>query len=118
MLSKILQYLAPGILGEAPGIHGYVASSIPAVTPRYCTITTRNALRSTKKNKKTILMYLHETVLPLGADDDGGVGEFDGLLPEGCRSWLHLDTNLEKKFVEMLLKGQSHKIFVTSSEVP
>jgi hypothetical protein len=42
-------------------------------------------------------MYLHETVLPLGADDDSGVGEFDGLLPEGCRSWLHLDTNLENK---------------------
>jgi hypothetical protein len=36
---------------KAPGIHGYVAGSIPAVTPRYGTITTVNALRSTKKIK-------------------------------------------------------------------
>ncbi len=51
---------------KAPGINGYGAGSIPAVTPRYCTIVTRNVLRSTKKKKiervgewkKIILNYL------------------------------------------------------------
>ncbi len=36
---------------KAPGIHGYVVGPIPAVTPKYCTVTTINALRSTKKKK-------------------------------------------------------------------
>ncbi len=39
-------------VGKAPGIHGYVAGSIPAVTPRYCTTKTRIVLRSTKKRLK------------------------------------------------------------------
>jgi hypothetical protein len=37
---------------KAPGIHCYVAGSIPAVTPRYCTKKIENALWSTKKGKK------------------------------------------------------------------
>jgi hypothetical protein len=37
---------------EAPGIHCYVAGSIPAVTPRYCTKKIeKNAPWSTKKQK-------------------------------------------------------------------
>ncbi len=39
---------------KAPGIHGYVAGSIPAVTPRECTINTINAFRSTKKKEINI----------------------------------------------------------------
>ncbi len=35
---------------KTPGIHCYVADSIPAVTPRYSTNKIRNALRSTNKN--------------------------------------------------------------------
>ncbi len=44
---------------KAPGIHCYVAGSIPAVTPRYCTKKIENALMSTKKTKekKSILNY-------------------------------------------------------------
>jgi hypothetical protein len=38
---------------KAPGIHCYVAGSIPAVTHRYCTKKIeKNALWSTKKTKK------------------------------------------------------------------
>ncbi len=37
---------------KALDIHGYVAGSIPAVILRYCTISTINALRSTKKKIK------------------------------------------------------------------
>jgi hypothetical protein len=39
-------------LAKAPGIHCYVAGSIPAVTPRYCTNKTENALWSTKNTKE------------------------------------------------------------------
>ncbi len=34
---------------KAPGIRCYVAGSIPAVTPEYCIIKIKNALRSAKK---------------------------------------------------------------------
>jgi hypothetical protein len=37
---------------KAPGIHCYVAGSIPAVTPRYCTeIIEKCSLERKKKNK-------------------------------------------------------------------
>jgi hypothetical protein len=39
-------------VAKAPGIHDYVAGSIPAVTPRYCTVKTINALRITQKKDK------------------------------------------------------------------
>jgi hypothetical protein len=35
---------------KAPGIHGYVAGSIPVDTPRYCTITTINAHKLTQQS--------------------------------------------------------------------
>jgi hypothetical protein len=37
---------------KAPDIHDYIADLILAVTPRYGTITTINALQSTKKSNK------------------------------------------------------------------
>jgi hypothetical protein len=38
---------------KAPGIHCYVAGSIPAVTPRYCTKKTEKcSLEHTKKQRK------------------------------------------------------------------
>jgi hypothetical protein len=40
------------------GIHDYVAGSIPAVTHRYCTNKTTNALRSTKINLWMLLRFL------------------------------------------------------------
>jgi hypothetical protein len=36
---------------KAPGIHCYVAGSIPAVTPRYCTKKNRKMLFGAQKNK-------------------------------------------------------------------
>jgi hypothetical protein len=35
---------------KAPGLHGYVAGSIPAVTPRYCTIKT---IKCSSEHKKS-----------------------------------------------------------------
>jgi hypothetical protein len=37
---------------KTPGIHCYVAGSIPVVTPRYSSNKIRNALWSTKKRRK------------------------------------------------------------------
>jgi hypothetical protein len=37
---------------KAPGIHCYVAGSIPAVTSRYCTKKIEKCLWSTKKTKE------------------------------------------------------------------
>ncbi len=37
---------------KAPCIHSCVAGLIPAVTPRYCTIETMNALWGTKKKRQ------------------------------------------------------------------
>ena len=44
-------------LAKAQGIHGYVAGSIPAVTPRYCTKKIEKCSlehKKTKKNKKLL----------------------------------------------------------------
>jgi hypothetical protein len=51
---------------KAPGIRGNVAGSIPALIPRYCTITTINALRNTKKKKKYVqyVQYEDRTEVP------------------------------------------------------
>jgi hypothetical protein len=46
-----IRVMAVAQCAKASGIHGYVACSIPAVTPRHGTITTINALRGTKKKK-------------------------------------------------------------------
>jgi hypothetical protein len=46
---------------KAPGIDGYFVGSIPAVTPRDCTITTINAPRSPPKTLKNTsrMVYGH-----------------------------------------------------------
>jgi hypothetical protein len=46
MMTAIAQFV------KTPRVHGTVAGSIPAVTPRYCTNKIRNALQSTKKKKR------------------------------------------------------------------
>jgi hypothetical protein len=47
-------------LAKAPGIHGYVAGSIPAVTPRYCTIKNNKCSSEHQKEeeKKSFLLPL------------------------------------------------------------
>ncbi len=48
-------------LAKAPGIHGYIAGSIPDVIPRYCTIKNNKcSLEHQKKEKKE-----KELLLPL-----------------------------------------------------
>jgi hypothetical protein len=53
-------------LAKAPGIHCYVAGSIPAVTPRYCTKKIEKCSLEHKKTKEKKLMAvvgrLQETV--------------------------------------------------------
>jgi hypothetical protein len=63
---------------KAPGIHYYVAGSIPAVTPRYCTKKIEKcSLEHQKKTKEKknknmfcidFLMHNWHTLIPLSAD--------------------------------------------------
>jgi hypothetical protein len=46
---------------KAPGIHGYIADSIPAVTPRYCTIKTTNVFRSTTLWRTLLTIFIPST---------------------------------------------------------
>jgi hypothetical protein len=51
---------------KAPGIHSYVAGSIPAVTPRYCTkkIEKCSLEHQKKQRKKNILTVLSGCAVP------------------------------------------------------
>ncbi len=42
---------------KAPGIHCYVAGSIPAVTPRYCTKKTKMLFRAQKNEGKKNVVF-------------------------------------------------------------
>jgi hypothetical protein len=49
-VSSICPSSVVSVRSKAPGIHGYVAGSIPAVTPRWCTIRTIKCSSEHKKN--------------------------------------------------------------------
>jgi hypothetical protein len=66
--SKIKQKISKCIMDhvsyQAPGIHCYVAGSIPAVTPRYCTKKIEKCSLEHKKTKeKKCIMELKRNIL-------------------------------------------------------